>query len=81
MHCACHTTEEHESTSFHFLIFSESLMSLESSEQHQTLAHIRLRDTRISPGALRTGSTVAVRVVGHSFTSCCFFMALFCCVC
>lgn len=32
MHCfARQTTEEHESTRFRFLIFSESLMSLEST--------------------------------------------------
>lgn len=35
MHSACHKAAEHESTSFHFLICSDSLMSLESSEQQQ----------------------------------------------
>lgn len=40
-HSACHTAAEHESTSFHFLICNDLLMSLESSEAQQQWWHRR----------------------------------------
>lgn len=39
MHCACHTTWKHESRSFHFLIFSESLRSGSTGDNWET--HIK----------------------------------------